>query len=156
MASGAGQQTVDIGQLSLEQLNQLKQGLEEELQVLTNSFQQLKVAAQKYQESKNCLKTLNAANEGKTVMIPLTGSLYVRAELSNIDKVLVDLGTGYYAEKTVADGEAFTDRKVKIINDNVEKVTQAIVQKRKNMEAVLYVMQVKIDQAEQSQKGTAK
>ena len=35
---------------------------------------------------------------GQTSLIPLTSSLYVEAELDSSDSVLVELGTGYYAE----------------------------------------------------------
>jgi prefoldin subunit 5 len=31
--------------------------------------------------------------------VPLTNSLYVRGKLSNPDRVLVDVGTGFYVEK---------------------------------------------------------
>ena len=39
-----------------------------------------------------------AASAGQTSMIPLTSSLYVEAELDSSAAVLVELGTGYYAE----------------------------------------------------------
>lgn len=35
---------------------------------------------------------------GKPALIPLTGSLFVPATLASVDKVLVDVGTGYYVE----------------------------------------------------------
>lgn len=31
--------------------------------------------------------------------MPLTSSLYVKGQLANVDRILVDVGTGYYAEK---------------------------------------------------------
>lgn len=35
----------------------------------------------------------------KSVLVPLTNSLYVRGELANSDAVLVDVGTGFLVEK---------------------------------------------------------
>ena len=35
-------------------------------------------------------------------MIPLTSSLYIEAELDSSESVLVELGTGYYAEVCAA------------------------------------------------------
>jgi len=35
----------------------------------------------------------------KTSLIPLTASLYVPGKLSDPEKVIVDIGTGYYVEK---------------------------------------------------------
>lgn len=35
----------------------------------------------------------------KTTLLPLTASLYVPGKLSDPEKVIVDIGTGYYVEK---------------------------------------------------------
>lgn len=53
--------------------------------------------------------------------------------------------------QTVPEAKEYTDRKVKLINDQVEKVQQAVVGKRRNLENVLTVMQQKIYQYEQRQ-----
>ena len=37
--------------------------------------------------------------QGKSILVPLTSSLYVPGTLKNAGKVLVDVGTGYYIEK---------------------------------------------------------
>lgn len=34
-------------------------------------------------------------------MLPLSGSLYITGELESVDSVLVDIGTGYFAEVSV-------------------------------------------------------
>lgn len=39
-----------------------------------------------------------ADNAGAPMMLPLTQSLYVEGELADADKVLVDIGTGYYLQ----------------------------------------------------------
>ena len=36
---------------------------------------------------------------GRSILVPLTSSLYVPGKLKNAGKVLVDVGTGYYIEK---------------------------------------------------------
>jgi len=37
--------------------------------------------------------------EKKSILVPLTNSLYVRGALTQPDRVLVDIGTGFYVEK---------------------------------------------------------
>ena len=37
--------------------------------------------------------------EDKTILVPLTSSLYVPGKLSNVETVIVDVGTGYFVEK---------------------------------------------------------
>jgi prefoldin alpha subunit len=41
------------------------------------------------------------ANPGtdEEIFVPLTSSLYVKGRLSNVEKLMVDIGTGYFAEK---------------------------------------------------------
>jgi hypothetical protein len=47
-------------------------------------------------------------------MVPLTNSLYVPGRLADVDEVLVDIGTGYYAKKSIASAQDFMERKVYI------------------------------------------
>jgi len=37
--------------------------------------------------------------EKKEILVPLTNSLYVRGNMADPSKVLVDIGTGFYIEK---------------------------------------------------------
>lgn len=40
-------------------------------------------------------------------MIPLTTSMYVAGVMENVDKVTIDIGTGYFVEKTIEQAEEF-------------------------------------------------
>lgn len=66
---------------------------------MTNSLQQLKAAQEKYSLSAASLDSLTAENEGREVLVPLSGTLYAPGNLAADKKVLVDVGTGYYLEK---------------------------------------------------------
>lgn len=35
---------------------------------------------------------------GEEMLLPLTGSLYVTGRVASVEKVIVDIGTGYFAE----------------------------------------------------------
>lgn len=37
--------------------------------------------------------------KGNEILVPLTSSLYVKGQLVDREKVLVDVGTGFYVEK---------------------------------------------------------
>lgn len=47
------------------------------------------------------MATTNKAipTDNKDILVPLTNSLYVKGKLSNPDRVIVDVGTGFYVEK---------------------------------------------------------
>jgi len=117
--------------------------MDEEIQHLSNSATQLRIAASKYIDSKEAISALSGS-KGKTLLVPLTGSLYVTGSITDEANVVVDIGTGYYVQKTAKDAQDFADRKVKYINEQISKVQQAVNIKRNNLDVVLGVMQQKI------------
>lgn len=46
--------------------------------------------------------TTTRPTEEKSILVPLTNSLYVKGQLADPDHVLVDVGTGFYVEKVTA------------------------------------------------------
>jgi hypothetical protein len=43
--------------------------------------------------------SLRPKTEKKDILVPLTNSLYVKGKLADPDRVIVDVGTGFYVEK---------------------------------------------------------
>ena len=50
---------------------------------------------------------------GSKIMLPLTQSLYVPGRVAGGGAVLVDIGTGYYAEKSVPSAQDMIERKAR-------------------------------------------
>ena len=86
-------------------------------------------------------------------MIPLTESLYVPGTIQDPTRVLVDLGTGFYAEKNVKDAVALMDRKMKLVDVNSENVLTAIQATRQNVENVGIAIRGKIMEIQARQEG---
>ncbi|KAJ0352575.1 hypothetical protein KNSL1_002486 [Colletotrichum chrysophilum] len=98
-----GSETINLETLDVQQLSQVKKQLEEELEHLTSSFAQLHSAQAKFRECLRCVKARPGSEEAeRSVLVPLTNSLYVRGELSDPKHVIVDVGTGFYVEKVGA------------------------------------------------------
>lgn len=140
----SGMQAVDLTKLNLMQLTQFKQGLDTDLQFYQESLQNLKHAQSKFQESGESLTRMTKDNDGKEVLVPLTGSMYVPGKLTNPDKVVVDIGTGYYVEKKSKDAQDYFDRKVKFVTENMTRVQAIGSEKAKIRELVMDVMQDKL------------
>lgn len=51
--------------------------------------------------SKASLDELQKTSEGTRMLVPITSSLYVPGETTSLQSVLIDVGTGYYIEKSV-------------------------------------------------------
>eukprot|EP01111_Echinosteliopsis_oligospora_P001728 TRINITY_DN1252_c0_g1_i1.p1 TRINITY_DN1252_c0_g1~~TRINITY_DN1252_c0_g1_i1.p1 ORF type:complete len:151 (+),score=47.71 TRINITY_DN1252_c0_g1_i1:32-484(+) len=144
------EQAINLSNLTLEQLDGLKQQVEEEVNQLTGSLQHLRSATARFLDSKESSSSL-PGNSGKEILVPMTSSLYVKGKLANDKEVLVDIGTGYYVSKTIEETKAYADRKVSLIQEQVTKVQQALQVKRNNLDAVVSVMQQKIYALNQQQ-----
>ena len=165
-SSGAGSgPTIDLDRLSLDQLNQLKQQEEARLQSITNRYAELRAAHASFATAKEALQQLKASSASgdaapKKLMVPLTASLYVPGKIvkdstnSNTKtQILVELGTGFYAEKTVKEANAFLERKIKLIHTNSENVMKAIQQLRHNVDSITMAMQGKLIEIRARQEG---
>ncbi|XP_037535522.1 prefoldin subunit 5 [Nematolebias whitei] len=145
---------VNLTDLSLPQLEGLKSQLDQEVEFLTSSISQLKVAQGKFVEAKDSLNVLNQNNKGKEILVPLTSSMYVPGTLNDVNHVLVNVGTGYYVEKNVGDSKAFFKRKIDFLTKQIEKIQPALQEKHAMKQAVIEVMSLKIQQLQQSQQAS--
>ncbi|XP_015606049.1 prefoldin subunit 5 [Cephus cinctus] len=148
-------QQIDLTKLNLQQLTQLKQQLDQELSVFHDSLQTLKIAQNKFQESGSCLDKITPEAKGKEILVPLTGSMYVAGKLADTEKVLVDVGTGYYAQKDIDDAKDYFKRRVAYVTEQMEKIQQLGLEKSKIREATMDVMEMKIQGQMASQKELA-
>uniref|UniRef100_A0A8B9L8F3 Prefoldin 5 n=1 Tax=Astyanax mexicanus TaxID=7994 RepID=A0A8B9L8F3_ASTMX len=132
---------VNLTELSLSQLEGLKTQLEQETEFLSSSIAQLKVVQTKYVEAKDSL------------------NMYVPGTLNDVEHVLVDVGTGYFVEKNVEDSKEFFKRKIDFLTKQIEKVQPALQEKHAMKQAVVEVMNMKLQQLhsqQSSQSGTTK
>ncbi|XP_047440138.1 prefoldin subunit 5 [Mugil cephalus] len=145
---------VNLTTLSLTQLEALKSQLDRDIEFLTCSIGQFKVVQTKYVEAKDSLNVLNKNNKGKELLVPLTSSMYVPGTLSDVEHVLVNVGTGYYVEKNVEDSKAFFKRKIDFLTKQIEKIQPTLQEKHGMKQAVVEVMNVKIQQLQPGQQGS--
>jgi len=154
MAEG-GDDGINLHALSFDQLNQLKQSIEEELQGLQGAHHHLKVSADKLNITKKSLEEVGKTKEGTKMLVPVTSSLYVPGETTQLDTVLVDVGTGYYIEKSLPEAQAFLDRKINLITGQAMKVAQAMQMKQQGLQGTVQAMNSKIMQYKQQQAQAA-
>ncbi|XP_071525619.1 prefoldin subunit 5 [Panulirus ornatus] len=146
MASSKGPQVIDINKLNLEQLTTLKNQLDQELQFFNESLQQLKIAQLKFNESGECVDKITPETKGKGMLVPLTSCMYVPGTIADAEKLLIDVGTGYYVERDVNGAKDYFTRKVKFVTEQMEKIQKIASEKSKLREVVMDMMEVKLDQ----------
>eukprot|EP00873_Tetraselmis_striata_P006664 jgi/Tetstr1/426928/TSEL_017141.t1 len=144
---------VDLTTLLPEELAGLREQFETEVQNLYQSLQTMQNIATKYSHSANAINDLKQQEPGKSVLLPLTSSLYVSGELEDPSTVLIDVGTGYYVEKSCDEGKDFCSRKVDMLQKNIQNLLPQIRQKQELMNQVGRVYQMKMQQQQQQQQA---
>ncbi|KAK4881898.1 hypothetical protein RN001_005217 [Aquatica leii] len=140
----ANMQQIDLTTLTLPQLTQLKQQLDQELTIFQESLQSLKLAQNKFQNSGECLEKVTPEAEGKSILVPLTGSMYVPGKLASTKHVIIDIGTGYYAEQDIAEAKNYFKRKIAFVTEQMEKIQVIGLEKSKIRDTVAEVMEMKM------------
>ncbi|RCH77470.1 subunit of tubulin prefoldin [Rhizopus stolonifer] len=131
------QQQVNITDLDLPALQQVKSQLEEELSHLTQSYTKLKGVQNRFSD---CADSVNSLKTEKS-----------DGKLSDVNKVIVDVGTGYYVEKSVGDASKFYNDKVEYVKKNLGTLEKTVTDKQSTLRAIVNVMQDKIQQEQQQQ-----
>ncbi|KAL7750378.1 subunit of tubulin prefoldin [Sorochytrium milnesiophthora] len=134
---------IDLTELPLQQLQAVRQQLEEEIQILTQSFTQLKQAQAKFHDCIESLRPIAPENADNALLIPITNSLYVPGKLKRTGSVVIDVGTGYYIEKKVPDAVKFYERKITYLQGNLDKLQETVSGKQNNMRVLVDVLQYK-------------
>jgi len=114
----------------------------------------LKLALNKLDQALNATKEVASRKEGSTILVPLTSSLYVPGDASDVEHVMVDIGTGYFVKKTIPEAEEYIQRKQTMLSDSVQKVYVVIQKKRQSLETVMMVMQEKVKKLQLEQAKT--
>lgn len=138
MSVGGAQ--VDLTRLTVEQLQEIRKQLDQELEYMTNSHMQLRQAKAKFLSCIESIKgTFKSGNDGKEILVPLTSSLYVPANVKTDPKtVIVDVGTGYYVEKSSDQAIVFYTKKVGFLETNLADLEKIINAKGQNIQCGSY------------------
>lgn len=136
-------------------LSKLRQSLAQDVELITGSYGNLKVAQSRYALAQQAAQELTKEpkDEESEVMVPLTGSLYVPGKLSSSSPLLCDIGTGYFVEKSSDDAQEFCAKKLVMIQKNLDQVGQSLQIKRRDLEMVTLVLQNKMQQIKQQQQA---
>jgi prefoldin alpha subunit len=141
----ANRPVVDVTTLPVPQLQELKTRLDRELEHLTTSFQSLRTAQSKFRDCLTSIANgLSPSTAEKSLLVPLTSSLYVPGRLTDHEHVLVDVGTGYFIEKDIPAAKDFYERKVKDLQDSLKDLEGVVNSKAQNVRVVEEIIRLKV------------
>lgn len=154
---------VDLTKLGPEQLAAVKQQIDQEFQHFNQSLQALTLAKNKFQDCIDDIKSISAPeNKHQQIMVPASASLYIPGKITENKKFIVDIGTGYYVEKTDKEAISFYEQKIQKLNKESVQIQNIIKEKTTASLAIeAHIRQIAASQHEervrqQSQQNDAK
>lgn len=148
-------QGVRLDSLDPQQLTSIKERLGGDLERFASSAQILLRTTRTFEQAGETIAALEKSNEGQEVLLPLTQSLYVTGKLADTQKVVVDVGTGYYVEMTTQEGTSYCKRKVSKLHDNLAGIESVIREKQNQLVQVNQVLSEKVQAAQAQQQAAA-
>lgn len=151
--------SVNLASLEPQQLMAFKQNTQQELMHLQSSYDALLMAQRKY---KDCIHSVNliegnknSENTDKEMFIPLTSSLYMHGK-NQVDKFKIDIGTGYFVEKTKEESVAFFKKRIEKLSGDALKLKTLIAEKVSLMQSIDSVVREKIIASQKAQLEASK
>lgn len=138
--------TLSAEQLTIPQLQQQKQILEQELSHLTDTVAKLKAAQQAFEMSTKSLSTMTPNDENREILLPLANSVFVPGKAKDVKRVMLNVGTGYFAEMSVEAARNHCLTKGSMLGANVNKFAKMLAQKRSHLETCMKILQLKVAQ----------
>ncbi|KAF9588205.1 hypothetical protein IFM89_008275 [Coptis chinensis] len=119
----------------------------QEVVFLQDSLNNVWSASTHLKIASNALLDLSLRPQGKQMLVPLIASLYVPGTLDSADKVVVDIGTGYFVEKTMAEGKEYCERKMNLMKSNYDQLIEVASKKKNIADEAGAFLQAKLRQA---------
>ncbi|KAK7280628.1 hypothetical protein RJT34_25693 [Clitoria ternatea] len=145
MASSKGG-AIPLERMSVEQLKALKEQSDLEVNLLQDSLSNIRTATTRLEIASAALHDLSLRPHGNKMLVPLTASLYVPATLHDAHHVLVDVGTGYFIEKTMPEGKDYCERKINLLKSNFDQLVEVASKKKTVADETGVVLQAKLKQ----------
>ncbi|EDW43196.1 probable prefoldin subunit 5 [Drosophila sechellia] len=139
----AKSEMIDLTKLSPEQLIQIKQEFEQEITNVQDSLSTLHGCKAKYAGSKEALETFQPNWENRQILVPLTSSMYVPGRVKDLNRFVIDIGTGYYIEKDLEGSKDYFKRRVEYVQEQIEKIEKIHLQKTRFFNSVMSVLEMK-------------
>ena len=107
----------------LQALSQELQELQQQIEFLEEEIESVRA---EQREIDDAVEALDALETGSTVQVPLGGGAYVRAELLDLDEVVVEIGGDYAVEREEEGAVETLERKRETLDDRIDELNEEI------------------------------
>jgi prefoldin alpha subunit len=109
----------------MQELQQQMQAIEGEIESLDEEIEGIRTEKNEVDEAIEAIERLDS---GDTVQVPLGGGAYVRAEIADIDEIVVDLGGDYAAERDQSGAVESLNRRKDLLDEQIADVQEEIAE----------------------------
>ncbi|XP_047179694.1 probable prefoldin subunit 5 [Vigna umbellata] len=138
--------SMGLERMSVEQLKAVKEQSDLEVNLLQDSLNNIRSATTRLEIASSALNDLAIRPPASQILVPLTASLYVPATLHDSTHVLIDVGTGYFIEKTMDEGKDYCERKINLLKSNFEQLVEVASKKKNVADEAGVILQAKMKQ----------
>lgn len=117
MSAGGNPQLQEIAQ-AIQAIEQEKGMLQGEIQSLQNEKTQIDSA----------MEAIESLDTESIVQVPLGGGAYVRAEVENIEEIIVELGADYAAERDAEGAVSTLESKKETVDERIADIRSEIAE----------------------------
>jgi prefoldin alpha subunit len=108
---------------AMEQIQQQLQALEQEKQAIRAEIETIRSEQAEIDEA---IEAIGAIESDAPVQVPLGGGAYVRAEIEDVDRIVVSLGGGYAAERDSEGAIDSLETKKETLDGRIEELEDEI------------------------------
>lgn len=141
---------MNVYQLPIEQLEGLKEQLDSDIKSLGAAYDGLYNGRNRYLDNHNAIEqyqtlcgTAAAGEAEQEVLVCMTSSLFVRGAVMPSEKILVDVGTGYFLEQSMDHGKKYFTQRAAQIKESMDALEKTVLQKQRQQNQVVDALQQK-------------
>lgn len=139
----------DLANLPPQQLSTITRQVETEIQFFSSSLKDLKTAVASFQRSEDAIKGAVEAGGGRKGFIPLTDTIFAKADFPEPEKFLIDIGTNYYAEMTSEEANSMFKRKREFVDKQIKTIESLLKDKQIVLAVAKESLKSKVNAAQQ-------
>ncbi|KAL6778547.1 PFD5 [Auxenochlorella protothecoides x Auxenochlorella symbiontica] len=137
-------ESVGLDSLGPQELAEVGKQLEGEINGFIQNALTLQQTAGKFAAAGQSVEYLQGQQKGQPLLLPLTESLYVSGTLESVESVLLEIGTGYFVERDLEGGIDYCRRKVLLVRDKTEQLSQLIKSRQTALAQVNALLEQKV------------
>jgi prefoldin alpha subunit len=155
-AQSSTQQKVNLENFNLQELMNMRKRLEDDVTTILDSYNGFKFLYKKFEDAKILIKNVSQQKaDDCQILIPLSSSLFIPGKIVDTNKFIVDIGTGYYAERNAEQSVVYCDHTLQVIKENGDKMAREINKKQELRDQVNIEIHKKYSQRNEATKPGA-